>query len=226
MANPIVKSRDRAPTLTCSKGYGPCDLCRGLKRKHAIDASDTVHAAALDASDEKQTEWTLLFNVQVATKNGDDPTAVEGYAEQQAAASRGPITTIDGGTQLAIIERVHVSNFWPKADLVSTLSMTVVDSQLETGTDSFGNKCLGMIRKASADDPDPLPRGVKQVFKEEKHYRKQNTVVHSSKIISVLVKVQPDGHTRNGQWTSVWKKWAMQELHHRVWSPRAPCAEL
>ena len=180
MENPIEQNRDRVPTLQCSKGYGPCDICRSLKRKHAVEESDTAHAVTLDGSDEKRREWTVLFNVYVATKNGHDPTVVDGYAEQQAVAAKGPRTTIDAGQHLALIEQVHVSICWPKHDLVNTLHMEVNDSQLEMGTDKFGNQCRGMIRKASADDPDPLPRVVKSLFKEERHYRTQNKLLHSS----------------------------------------------
>ena len=87
-----------------------------------------------------------------------------------------------------------MANFWPKQDLVHlSLPVSVADKELTSGTDKFGNVCLGMLRASSASDPDPLPRSVKPIFKKQIEFACRVADVDKS-----------SDHTRVGQGDAAW----------------------
>ena len=156
--------------------------------------SDTVTAAKVDSTPKEQTAWCTTVAIFVAKKNGEDPTQIDGYAEHVGAARRGPLVTIQQGTQDEIFEEIHVANFWPKEDLVHlNLPVPIADKELKSGTDKFGNTCLGLLRPASASDPDPLPRSVKPIMKKQLEF--------SSRVADVD---KSSDHTRVGQGDAAW----------------------
>ena len=94
----------------------------------------------------------------------------------------------------ALIEVIHVSNFWPEYALKSLPQSEVPpDTELKQGTDSFGKPCRGIVRDASTD-PDVLPKGVKPLKKECKQSASRTVELDRS-----------DQHVTDDQGRNVWK---------------------
>ena len=72
---PILRLREKFPLLCRSRGYGPCDPCRGTKRWQHLDIGDKEHGDSLKDEDRRK-KWKVHREQYIAHKNGGDPATV------------------------------------------------------------------------------------------------------------------------------------------------------
>ena len=163
MPNPIVAQRDKSPRLPRCRDFGPCDICRNVKRKLNGDMTDKNFTASLK-NDEKHSEFMTQVQVYEAHKNGTPLDEVEGYV-RPGDADNDTVINVDSTSHLVYTS--HVANFWPKDCYEEHFKQPVDEAKLRKGHNAFGDECMGVIRHAG-DDPIETPRQVAKIMKEQK----------------------------------------------------------
>ena len=189
--NPIRKQAEKCPTISRSKKWGPCNICRNVKSKYYPNHTDVQMTTGNAEEGEFHEKYMVCWNCYVALKNGDPLESVEGWV---APASRdGPETTVTRSDVKAAFEKVITGHFWPVDTLWDTLQVVAAPSAIIPGDDAFGTPCQGVWRLPQ-DDPETLPRRVKVRWEERKQEARKDIVLDRSA-----------DHVREGQGKDAWE---------------------